>query len=175
MSSRDANRFIFLVSQAFSMPARKTRGLRISLKFSSCCFLLTSQTTTDPHGAFLGSLIWSSASNTLKPVTPLLNFDAFDNYSRELTIKTPSIQSLWLQLLIPKVSLMGSTAGSNVSPTGIVMPTECQGRLSSHLQTNAVTDIRTPPHRLLTWQGSRPKGTKGLLKVSGVRVRVRWN
>ena len=49
----------------------------------------------------------------------------------------------------------------------------CQGRLFSHLQTSAVTDVRTPPHRLLTWHGSRPKGTKGLLKGSGVRVRVR--
>ena len=51
----------------------------------------------------------------------------------------------------------------------------CQGRLSSHLQMSAVTDIRTPPHRLLTWHGSRPKGTKGLLEGSGVRVRVQWN
>ena len=50
----------------------------------------------------------------------------------------------------------------------------CQGRLSSHLQTSAVTDVRTPPHRLLTWHRSRPKGTKGLLEGSGVRVRVRW-
>jgi hypothetical protein len=51
----------------------------------------------------------------------------------------------------------------------------CQGQLSSHLQTSAVTDVRTPPHRLLTWHGSRLKGTKGLLEGSGVRVRVRWN
>ena len=50
----------------------------------------------------------------------------------------------------------------------------CQGQLSSHLQTSAVTDVHTPPHRLLTWHGSRPKGTKGLLEVSGVWVRVRW-
>ena len=48
----------------------------------------------------------------------------------------------------------------------------CQGRLSSHLQTSAVTDVRTPPHRLLTWHGSRLKGTKGLLEGSGVRVGV---
>ena len=50
----------------------------------------------------------------------------------------------------------------------------CQGRLSSHLQTSAVTDVRMLPHRLLTWHGSRPKGTKGLLEGSGVWVRVRW-
>ena len=52
---------------------------------------------------------------------------------------------------------------------------DCQGRLSSHLQTSAVTDVRTPPHRLLTWHRSRPKGTKGLPEGSGVRVRVQWN
>ena len=51
---------------------------------------------------------------------------------------------------------------------------QCQGRLSSHLQTSAVTDVCTLPHRLLTWHGSRPKRTKGLLEVSSVWVRVRW-
>ena len=54
-------------------------------------------------------------------------------------------------------------------------PVFCQGRLSSHLQTSAVTDVRTPPHRLLMWHRSRLKGTKGLLEVSGVWVRVWWN
>ena len=53
--------------------------------------------------------------------------------------------------------------------------TSCQGWLSSHLQMSAVTDVCTLPHRLLTWHGSRPKGTKGLLEGSDVRVRVRWN
>jgi hypothetical protein len=81
---------------------------------------------------------------------------------------------------IPSLSLTGGYQRGETFCFSLLIPfsyrgSDCQGRLSSHLQTSAVTDVCTPPHRLLMWHGSRPKGTKGLLEGSGVRVRVWWN
>ena len=116
----DANKSTFPVSQTFSMSIKKMRGLRTSPKFSSYGFLLNSQMTIDLRGAFLGFPIWNSDSDTPKQVTPLPNYVAFDGYYRGPAIRTPSTQSLRLRPPAPKVSLMGSTAGSNVSQIGIV-------------------------------------------------------
>ena len=70
------------------------------------------------------------------------------------------------------VLMRASGDGVSVKSSKLVSVTGGRWELSFPWRTNAVTDVRTPPHRLLTWHGSRLKGTKGLLKGSGVRVRV---